>query len=83
MKFFEICFVDDFQQKNNATTKLFLDSAFFGRFLTKKQLKKNKKIMAKSKPFDEIFLNLVCRCFPTKKMLQKTFFGFRPFSGRF
>ena len=38
MKFSEIRYVDASQQKN-ATKKLFLDSAFFGRFLTKKQPK--------------------------------------------
>ena len=41
--------------------------AFFGPFLNQKTAKKELKKMAKSKPFDEIFWNLVCRCFPTKK----------------
>ena len=49
-------------------------SAFFGRFLTKKQPKKIKKNLAKSKPFDEIFWNLVCRCFPTKINASKNLF---------
>ena len=38
--------------------------------------------LAKSKPFDEIFWNLVCRCFPTKKCYKKTFW-ISAFFGRF
>ena len=58
MKFSEICYLDASQQQKMLQKNLFWILAFFGRFLTKKQQKK----MPKSKPFDEIFWNLVCRC---------------------
>ena len=64
--------------KKNATKKLFLDFGLFWSLFNQKTAKIDKKWskLAKYKPFDEIFWNLVCRCFPTKKMLQKLFFEF-------
>ena len=67
MKFSEVWYVDDSQQKNTIK-KLILDFGLFWPFFNQKTAKKNKKL-AKSKPFEEIFWNSVCRCFPTKKML--------------
>ena len=43
MKFSEIWYVDASKQTKNATKNIFWISAFFGRFLTKKQPKKEKK----------------------------------------
>ena len=45
---------------------------FFNQKTAKIDQKRRK--LAKSKPLEEIFVNLVCRCFPTKKMLEKNFF---------
>ena len=55
MKFSEIWYVDASQQNKMLHKKLFLDFGNFGRFLTKKQQKKRKKKLPKSKPFNEIF----------------------------
>ena len=72
-----------FSTKQNATIFLFFGfRPWFGRFVTKKQAKIDQKWrkLAKSKPFDEIFWNLVCRCFPTKKnAVKKLFFDFSLF----
>ena len=70
-----------FPSKNIIQKFFFLDFGLFWPFFNQKTAKIDQKWrkLAKSKPFDEIFWNLVCRCFPTKKMLQKNFFGFQPF----
>ena len=79
MQFSKIWYVDASQQKN-ATKKLFLDFGLFWPFFNQKQPKKK---LAKSKPFDDIFRNLVCRCFPTIKMLQIFLVWILTFFGRF
>ena len=55
MKFLEIWYVDASQQQKMLQKNFFWILAFFCRFLTKKQPKKEEKKMAKSKPFDELF----------------------------
>ena len=62
-----------FPTKQNATKKLFLDFCLFWLFFYQKIAKIDKKWtkLTKSKPFDEIFWNLVCRCFSTKKNATK------------
>ena len=68
--------------KTKCYTFFFWISAFYGRFLTKKTAKINQKLrkLAKSKPFDEIFYNLVCWCFATKEnAAKKGFFDFSLF----
>ena len=57
MKFSEIWYVDASQQNKMLPKNFFWISAFFGRFLTKKTAKIDKKIrkLAKPKPFGEIF----------------------------
>jgi hypothetical protein len=60
--------------KKKRYKKLFFD---FGIFWPKNSHKLRN--LAKSKLFDEIFWNLVCRYFPAKKSLQKTIFQFRHF----
>ena len=67
--------------KKNSTKNFFWISAFFGRFLTKKQQKltKNKENWLNPNrliKFSEIW-NVEAS--QQQKMLQKTFFGFRPF----
>ena len=83
MKFSKIWYVDASQQKK-CYKKTFCISAFFGRFLTKTaKIDQKWRKLAKSKPFDEIFWNSVCICFPIKKMLQTFFFWILAFFGRF
>ena len=84
MKFFEIWYVDVSQQRK-CYKKTFFGFRPFLAVFNQRTAKIDKKWikLAKSKPFDEIFWNLVCRCFPTKKMLQKNFFWFSAFFGRF
>ena len=57
MKFSEIWYVDASQQNEMLQKNFFWISAFFGRFLTKKTSKIDKKLrkLAKPKPFGEIF----------------------------
>ena len=57
MKFSEIWYVDVSQQNKMLQKIFFWISAFFGRFLTKKTAKIDKKIrkLAKPKPFGEVF----------------------------
>ena len=76
MKFSEIWFVDASQQQK-CYKKTFLDFGLFWTFFNQKTAKIGQKWrkLAKSKPFDETFWNLVCRCFPTKiKTLHKNLF---------
>ena len=76
MKLSKIWYVDASQQQKNAPKKLFLDFGLFWPFSTRKQLKIDQKWrkLAKSKPFDEIFWNFVCRCFLTKENAKKNLF---------
>ena len=86
MKFSKIWYVDASQQQQKCYKKSFLDFGLFWPSFNQKTAKIDQKLrkLAKSKPFDEIFWNLVCRCFPTTtKMLQKTFFWISAFFGRF
>ena len=78
MKFSEIWYVDASQQNEMLQKIFFWISAFFGRFLTKKQPKLTQRWrkLAKSKPFDEIFWNLVRSCFPTTKNATKKDFSY-------
>ena len=70
--------------KENAIKLFFLDSRLFWPFFNQKTAKKKeKKKLPKFKPFDEIFLNLVCRCFPTKKNATNYFCWISAFFGRF
>ena len=74
-----------FQTKKNATKKLFLDFGLFLPFYDQKTAKIDQqwRKLAKSKLFGETFWNLVCRCFSSKKMLQKNFFWISAFFCRF
>ena len=65
--------------------KLYFDFGLCWPFFNQKTSKIDQKWrkLAKSKPFDEIFWNLVCRCFPTKKIYKHFFLGFWSFFGRF
>ena len=76
--FTKIWYLDVSPEKKMIQKNCSLISALFGLFCSKKQSKltNNEKKWAKSKPFNKVFWNLVCRCFPTKKMLQKTFLDF-------
>ena len=78
MKFSEIWYVDASQQNKMLQKNLFLDFGLFWPFSNQKTAKIDQKWrkLAKYKPFDEILWNLVCRCFPTKKMLQFFFLNF-------
>ena len=82
MKFSVILYVDASQQ-TKCYKKTFL--AFFGSFITKKTVKidQKRRKLAKSKPFHEIFWNLICRCLPTKKNARKFFFWISALFGRF
>ena len=84
MKFSQIWYVDASQQKK-CYKKTFLDYGLFCPFFNQKTAKIDQKWikLAKSKPFDEIFWNLVCRCFKQKNMLQKNFFWISAFFNRF
>ena len=63
----EIWYVDVSQQTKNATTKSFLDFGLFWPFNQKTaKIDQKWRKLAKSKPFDEIFWNFVCRSFLTK-----------------
>ena len=67
MKFSEIWYVDASQQKKCYRIVFFYFSLFWP-FFNQKTAKKTAKIkLPKSKLFDEIFWNLVCRCFSTKQ----------------
>ena len=65
-----------FLTKKKCYKKTFLDFGLFWPFFNQKTAKIDQKWrnLAKSKPFDEIFWNLVCRCFPTKKNATNNFF---------
>ena len=68
-----------FPIKENSTKKLFFDFGICGPFFGQKTAKIDQKWrkLAKSKLFDKIFWNLVCKCFPTKEnKTKKTFFNF-------
>ena len=84
MKFSEIWYVDASQQKKCYKKSFFWIFCLFWPFFNQKTAKIDQKWrrLAKSKPFDDIFWNLVCRCFPTKKMLQ-FFFWISAFFDRF
>ena len=78
VKFSEIWYVDTFQQKKLLQKNYFLISAFLAFFGQKNSQNwpKMKKI-GKIQPFDKIFWNLICRCFPTKEnATKKLFFDF-------
>ena len=64
--------------KKNAAKKLFADFGLFWPFFNQKTAKKTakKRKLAKSKPLNESFRNLICRCLPTNKMLQFFFVDF-------
>ena len=81
----EIRYVDASQQQQKCYKKLFLDFDLFWPFFNQKTSKIYQKWrkLAKSKPFDEIFWNLECRCFPTNKNAIKNFFWIPAFFGRF
>ena len=75
VKFSKIWYVDLSQQRKCYKKTFFWIPAFFGRFSTKKQPKNSQKNnFPKFKPFDEIFWNLECRCFPTTKNATKKLF---------
>ena len=80
MKFSEIWYVDASQQRKCYKETFFWISAFFGRFLTKRQPKKQpKKIWQNPNrlmKFSEIWYVDASQ---QNKMLQKNFFRFRPF----
>ena len=80
MKFSEIWYVDASQHKNSIK-KLFFDLAFFGRFLTKKQPKLTKNEENWKNPNRLVKLSVIwyLDASQQKKLLKKTFFGFRPF----
>ena len=83
MKSSEIWNVDASQQKKCYKKTFFGFWPFLADFNQKTaKIDQKWRKLAKSKPFDEIFWNLVCRCFPTKKMLQFFFVDFA-FFGRF
>ena len=54
-------------------------------FFGKKTVKIDKiwRKSSKFKAFDKIFWNLVCKCFPTKKIIQKNLFSILAFFGLF
>ena len=69
-----------FLRKENATKKLFIDFSIFWPFLTKNGQNWQKwRKLAKSKPFNEIFWNLLCRCLLVNKSSPQSpifaFFG--------
>ena len=70
--------------ENSPQSPIF-DFSLFRPFFNQKTAKIDQKWrkLAKSKPFDEIFWNFVCRCFSTKKMLRNYFFWISAFFGRF
>ena len=81
MKFSKIWYVDASQQNKMLQKNFFWISAFFVRFLTKKQpkLTKNEENWQnpnRSMKFSEIWYVDASQ---QNKMLQKPFFGFRPF----
>ena len=65
--------------KENAIKNILLDFGFFWPFFNQKTAKKNKINLAKSKPFDKIFINLVCKCLPTKENSTKNYLSIWPF----
>ena len=66
-----------FSKRKFTTEPDFRFLPFFGLFLTKKGLNWQKwRKLAKSKPFNEIFWNLVCTCLSQKKSYKKLFFNF-------
>ena len=81
MKFSEVWYVDASQQKK-CYKNFFWIPAFFSRFLTKKQPKltkneENWQNLNRLMKFSEICYEDASQ--QQQKMLQKTFFGFRPF----
>ena len=68
-------------KKKNATKNCFWISAFFGRILTKKQpkLTKNEESCQNSNRLMKFSKSWYVDASQQNKMLQKTFFGFRPF----
>ena len=78
MKSFEIWYVDASQQTKKMLQKPFFYFGLFRPFFNLKAAKIDKKWrkLAKSKPFDEIFWNLVCRYFQTKKCYKNLFLDF-------
>ena len=86
MTFSEIWYVDAFQQQQKMLQKnLFWISAFFGRFLTKKQPKLTKNVENWQNPnrlmkFSEIWYVDASQ---QNKMLSKNFFWISAFFGRF
>ena len=72
MKFSEIWYVDASQQKKMLQNNCFSILAFFGQKTV--QIDKKWRKLSKSKPFDKIFWNLVCRCFPTQENSTKKYF---------
>ena len=76
-KFSEICYVDASQQNNMLQKNFFWISAFLAVFNQKTaKIDQKWRKLAKSKRFDEIFWNLVCRCFPAKQNAAKNFWDF-------
>ena len=65
-----------FPTKENAAEKWFFDFSLFLPFFGQKTAKTDQKWrkLPKSKLFDKIFWNLVCRCFPTKENPEKKLF---------
>ena len=81
MKFSDIWYVDASQQKNNATKNFFWISAFFGRFLTKKQpkLKKSKENWQNPNRLMKFSKIWHVDASQQNKMLQTNFFGISNF----
>jgi len=73
------------QQKKMLQKNSFLIWAFLFAFFGQKTAKIDKKLrkLAKSKPFDEIFWNLACRCFSTQENATKKHFSVSAFFGLF
>ena len=82
IKFSEIWFVNASHQKKIQQKIYFSILAFFGKKKLDKIDQKWRKL-AKSKPFDNIFWNLICRCFPTKENATKNCFSISVFFGLF
>ena len=85
MKFFEIWYVDASQQKKMLQKYIIWISAFFGRFLTKKQPKLTKNEKNWQNPnrlmkFSEIWYVDVSQ---QNQMLQKNLLGISAFFGHF
>ena len=81
MKFSEIWYVDASQQKKMLQKKFFWISAFFGRFLTKKQpnLTKNEENWQNPNRLMKFIEIWYVDASKQKKFYKKTFFRFWPF----